>query len=91
MMLKNDPSFIYRSLKICSLCYDSVKAMLVFQSNEQIKNKNTLVAIDSTSAKQGSNSAVTSVQEGKDGDKFRSGTPTRLDPIKQSWMISDNS
>lgn len=33
-MLKNDPSFIYRTLKICHLCYESVKAMLVHQSKE---------------------------------------------------------
>jgi len=40
-MLKNDPSFIYKALKICHLCYESVKAMLVHQSNELIKFKSS--------------------------------------------------
>lgn len=37
--MKNDASFIYKALKICPLCYDSVKAMFAYQTQEQLKSK----------------------------------------------------
>ena len=38
-ILKNDASFIYKALKICHLCYDSVKAMFAYQSREQLEQR----------------------------------------------------
>ena len=36
-MLKHEPSFIYQTIQVSHLCYESIRVMLVHQSNEQLK------------------------------------------------------
>jgi len=71
-------SFVYRTLKLCSFCYDSIKVMLVHQSNEQIRARR--------GGSNDKNSERVS-QMNMVSDKKSKATFEERSPIKQGWMI----
>lgn len=38
-VLRSDPSFLFKSIRFCESCYDSVRKMLVSQSDEHLRSK----------------------------------------------------
>jgi len=54
-VLRNDLSFIYKTLKICSFCFSCVKAMLGYQASQQKRNNSrgsSQIRQDSVASKQ---------------------------------------
>ena len=66
--LKSDPTFMYRAIKICDDCYDSVKLMLEYKDNNEgkvasVKNVNSNKSHGSKSQGQSNSESKNKTQE----------------------------